>query len=232
MINSKRRSFFFNPKWRIARRSTITLGSVLMMAMVGRASAAVIFTNLGPGMSYDVTQGNPVGNDFAGDNDAEANSFILTGAAKFQSLAVALSCVGSCPASDNFTITLAANNGGSPGAPIESFVFTNTLLGALGNNNTLITATSLLNPVLQPGTEYWVTVSSSPSDAIAWNLNSTGDMSPQASSTDGGTTWFSPSGMTPSALQVNGMIPEPSAGLLLGGGLLGLMLLRRFKRVS
>ena len=154
----------------------------------------------------------------------------LTGNAKFQSLTVALSCVGTCPASENFTISLDANSGGSPGAVIESFAFTGVTLGPLGNNNTPITATSVLSPMLLGGTEYWVTLSSSLSYSIAWNLNSTGDMSPQASSTDGGATWFAPSGMTPSALQVNGIIPEPSAGLLLGGGLLGLILLRRFKR--
>ena len=231
MINSKPRSYFVSRPWR-ARRSAIALVSVLVAAMAGRASASVIFTNFGPGMSYDVTQGNPVGNDFAGDNAAEADSFMPVSNATFQSLEVALSCVGSCPAPDNFTITLAANNGASPGAAIENFVFTNTTLGSLGNTNAPITATSILNPVLQGGTEYWVIVSSSRSYAIAWNLNSTGDTSPEASSTDGGATWLAPSGMTASALQVNGtnMTPEPSAGLLLGGGLLALMLLPRFKR--
>jgi hypothetical protein len=181
-------------------------------------------------MSYDVTQGNPVGNDFVGDNAAQADSFVLSGNATFQSLAVGLSCVGTCPGSDNFTISLDANSGGAPGAVIESFIFTGVTLGPLGSNNTPITAASVLMPLLTGGTEYWITLTSSPSYAIAWNLNSTGDTDPQATSSDGGATWFAPSGMTPSALQVNGIVPEPSAGLLLAGGLLGLMLLRRFKR--
>ncbi len=211
-------------------KRNIVLASVLAAALAGGASADVIFTNFGAGMSYNTGLGNPVGNDFAGDNVAEADSFIPTTNARVQSLALALSCVVSCPASDNFTITLAANNGGSPGAAIENFVFTSTLLGSLGSNNASIIATSVLDPILQHGTEYWVIVKSTPNYAIAWNLNSTGDMSPQASSTDGGATWLSPSGMTPSALQVNGtLIPEPSAGLLLASGLLGLAILRRLR---
>ena len=203
-----------------------------MAAIAGNASASVVLTNFGPGLSYDTTQGNPVGNDFAGDNAAQADPFVLTGDAIFQSLSVPLSCVGRCPGSENFIISLAANRGGLPGAVIESFTFTGVTLGALGNNNAPITATSVLTPLLLGGTEYWITLASSPTYAIAWNLNSTGDASLQATSTNGGATWFSPSGMTPSALQVNGIIPEPSSGLLFGGGLMGLLLLRRSKRTQ
>jgi hypothetical protein len=229
MSNCKGRFYLFSTHSRVVRRTGIALASALVAAMSEYASGSVVFTNFGVGTPYDVTQGNPVGNDFVGDHVAEANSFFLTGNATFQSLAVPLSCAGTCPASEDFAISLAASSGGSPAAVIESFAFTGVTLGALGSNNAPITATSVLRPLLLGGTEYWITVTSSPSSALAWNLNSTNDTSPQATSTDGGVTWFSPSGMTPSALQVNGIIPEPSAGRLLGGGLLGLILLRRFK---
>jgi hypothetical protein len=73
-------------------------------------------------------------------------------------------------------------------------------------------------------------VTSSLNYAIAWNDNLTNDPSDQAVSSDGGATWFSPSGMTPSAYEVDGTtsVPEPSTVLLFGGGALSsLIVLRR-----
>ncbi len=79
--------------------------------------------------------------------------------------------------------------------------------------------TSVAHPTLTAGTQYWITVSSSVNFAIAWNDNSTGDASDQAISSDGGASWFSPSGMTPSAYEVDGAtsVPEPSTTILLRG---------------
>ena len=53
-----------------------------------------------------------------------------------------------------------------------------------------------------------------------------GDASSQAISTDGGTTWFSPSGLTPGAYAVFGTaaaVPEPSTLVLLSSGVVGLL---------
>jgi hypothetical protein len=78
-----------------------------------------------------------------------------------------------------------------------------------------------MHPLLTAGTQYWVTVASDLSNSIAWNWNSTSDTSDEAVSTDGGATWFSPSGLTPGAYQVNGVqsttTPEPSASWFLIG---------------
>jgi len=89
---------------------------------------------------------------------------------------------------------------------------------------------SLLLAHLSVGTHYWVAVRAPLTDTIAWNLNTSGDVSDQAISTDSGATWLSPSGNTPGALRVDAVplaVPEPgSLGLLIGGGLL-LSLVRR-----
>jgi len=80
---------------------------------------------------------------------------------------------------------------------------------------------SVLNPALMPATRYWITVSADLNDSIAWNLNAISDPGAEAISIDGGSTWFSPSGNTPGAFQVSGIVPEPaSVGLVLGAALL------------
>jgi hypothetical protein len=203
---------------------------VIAVTLSTVAQASVIFTNLGAGQAHDVTQGNPVGNDFAGDNAAQGDTFTPTVSATLSSIEVALSCIVACPASETFLISLRTNSSDAPGTAIESFAVAG-LLGALGNNNPLITATSVLHPTLTAGTQYWITVSSSVNFAISWNDNSTGDTSDQAISSDGGASWFSPSGMTPSAYEVDGTIsgiPEPSTTILFGSAVvLSLMVYRR-----
>jgi hypothetical protein len=201
--------------------------SILLIAaaLSSVAQASIIFTNLGPGRSYDITQGNPVGNDFAGDIAAQGDTFTPTSTATLTTIEVALSCIVGCPASESFTVAFRADSSGAPGAVIESFAFVGTTLGALSSNNPLITATSILHPTLTAGTQYWVTVSASVNFAIAWNDNNISDPSDQAVSSDGGATWFSPSGMTPSAYEVDGTssVPEPSTAILLSSAaLLGL----------
>ncbi len=205
---------------KIKRFKGVALIGALAAILPATASASVIFTNFGASLTYDTSQGNPVGNDFAGDDAAQGNSFILSSDAIFRSAMLALSCVVGCPAVMNFTVDLTADSGDSPGSVIESFFFTGTTLNALGNNNTPIALTSVLRPTLLSGTEYWITVSSSVRNAIVWNNNSTGDTNDQAVSSDGGTTWFSPTGATPGALEVDGIVPEPSCGLLAGAGLI------------
>jgi hypothetical protein len=194
------------------------------IAAPGVASASVIFTNFGAGHSYDTTSGNSIGNAFDSNNYAEAVSFMPTSAANFGSVSLALSCFFVCP--DNYTVDLTADAGAQPGAVIESFTLSGPALGAVGNNNPLVVANSVLHPLLTAGTAYWITTSSPLSDSITWNFNSTGDTSPEAISTDGGTTWFSPSGFTPGALEVD-PVPEPAAALLFGSAMLVLAVRRR-----
>jgi hypothetical protein len=204
----------------------------LALAVPGVAPASVIFTNFGAGQSYNTTGGNGVGNDFVGDNLGEGESFTPTANVNFGSVVVALSCSTGCPASDNFTISLNSDSGGMPGAAIESFIFTGKTLNVLGLNNTPITATSLLKPLLTSGTQYWITVTSSIAYAITWNWNTTNDGNSQAISTDGGGSWFANSGLTPGAFEVDSAAivtgsPEPGAGLLLSTALLALWKFRR-----
>jgi hypothetical protein len=201
--------------------SKALLVCLVASALPAIAPASVLFSNFGAGMSYNTSQGNPIGNDFAGDNAAQAETFTPTVNATFNSLSLALSCVANCSAKQMFTISLTKNTNDAPGAVVEGFVISSSTLGLQGTNNVPFTATSLLDPLLTAGTQYWVTVSSTTAYAISWGDNTTGDTSDQAVSSDGGASWFSPSFMTPSAYQVNAtLVAEPSTGILLAGGLL------------
>jgi hypothetical protein len=204
----------------------IFIGTLSMTAPVARAS--VIFNNFGAGLSYDTTGGNPIGNAFDGNNYAEGDTFSPAISARLSSLSLALSCAVGCPASENFTVALTTDGGDQPGSVLESFLFSGMVLNALGNKNTPVVATSVLKPLLTAGTRYWISASSSLSYSLTWNWNSTGDSADQAISTDGGVTWFSPSGLTPGAFQVV-VVPEPGAGLTIGGGLLMLVLRKRLR---
>lgn len=239
-MSGQRRSFF-SSRGKLARGKLVRSGFFIWLAaatLPSITSASIIFTNFGPGLSYDITEGNGVGNDFVGDTLAEGDSFTAVTNSIFGSVSVALSCGAfTCPASDTFTVALTADNGDAPGTAIESFLFTGLSLSGLNNNNSLIMATSILKPTLTAGTLYWITVSSSSSYSIVWNLNSTSSTVDQAQSTDGGDSWFAPSGLTPSAFEVDsapaGGVPEPSTGVLLGGvmllGLFGHRFIRRPK---
>jgi hypothetical protein len=193
------------------------VGAALLVPAAARAD--VVFSNFGPGLSFDQLSGTPVGNAFDGNNYAEAASFSAATPFVFDSLLIALSCVASCPAT--LTVTLAASSGAAPGAAIESFVVAGSALGAFGVNHAPLTLASVLHPGLGAGTVYWVTVKSTTADAAAWNLNLTADASATGISSDGGATWFAPAGQTPGAYAINSAVPEPAAwASLLGGALL------------
>jgi hypothetical protein len=209
---------------------------VLLMMIPHVGNANVLFTNFGPGFAYNTAAGNVAGNgrDLTTNVYWEGDTFTPTTTAKFSILDIALSCdaAGLCPA--NFTVALTADSGSdSPGAVLESFTFAGTALGLLGTNNPPVVFNSVVKPTLLAGTQYWVTVSAPFADTVVWNWNTTGDMSDQAVATNG--VWFSPSFMTPSAYEVDGVVaavPEPGTVWLLASGLAAIFLRRGLLRRS
>jgi hypothetical protein len=193
---------------------------------------SIIFTNFGPGFAYNTTVGNIVGNDGVGDNLAHGDTFTPTSTETLTALYLALSCFSSCP--ESYTVALTRDAGDQPGAVLASFTEAGTALGTFGSNNPpIFISTSSLQ--LTASTQYWVTVTSDLNNTLAWNWNSTGDLSDEATSVDGGNTWFSPSGSPPGALEVDGaatVTPIPAALPLFATGLgaLGLLGWRRKRK--
>jgi hypothetical protein len=198
--------------------------SILAFAAPSVAEAGTVFTNFGPALSYDINSGNPVGNAFDGNDYAQANSFLPAFGGSLQSLRIALSCAFSCP--DAVGVSLTADSADQPGLVLESFVVAGGALGPIGINNPPLFLLSVLHPSLTAGTRYWVSVGAGLTDTVAWNLNATGELSDQAISSDNGATWFSPSGNTPGALEVDA-VPEPGSFLLVGGALLLSLVVQR-----
>jgi hypothetical protein len=210
---------------RSALLSSVAIWTLLFATPSASRAETVLFTNFGASFSYDTSAGNPIGNAFDGNLYAEGDSFKASSNATVNSIDIALSCLYASGCPDSFTVSLTLNSGDQPATPLESFIVPGASLGLLGASNAPLILNSIANPSLAAGTQYWVTLSSDSNDAIAWNLSSTGDMSDEAISFDGGATWFSPSGLTPGAVQVNGVtttsVPEPATfGLIVSGLLL------------
>jgi hypothetical protein len=216
----------------MTNRSRILTGMgawALLFAASSVCRADIVFSNFDPGFSYQAAVGNLVGNDFAGDNLAQGDTFTSPGNYDLTSIEIALGCF--ICTGDLINVSLDANNGGVPGAALASFTVSDLTLPAFGTANSPITLTwSGAVVLLTGGTPYWVTASDPAGvDTIAWNWNDTGDVSSQAVSTNAGANWFAPSGQTPSAYEVDGKaavsaIPEPRSVALLVSVLLALAL--------
>jgi hypothetical protein len=214
------------------RRLTAPALLTLLFAAVPAARAGIVYSNFGAGFSYNTSEGNFIGNglDGSGSNYAEADTFTASAAYTVTSLEIALSNYSGTN-TDELQVSLSADSGsGSPGAVLASFDVLPGTLGMFGGSNAPLTFTAPAGITLAAGGQYWVSVADigGGSDSNVWNWNSTGDSSPQAISTDGGTTWFSPSGLPAGAYQVDGIVassvPEPSSlQLLLAGGGMGLL---------
>lgn len=200
----------------------------------GEARGDVIFSNLGPGDSFDSSQSWFVG----GLNSSVGQSFglgarvampftVATGPdVVFTGAELALSYT---EGPNSLEVQLATDAAGLPGAVLES------IAAAFPSPAALVSVASSSLPVLTAGTTYWIiaSVDLTGTTGGGWNFTSpavTGPIAFQQDSGSGPGGWFA-TNTTGAAFRVTGSaVPEPPAFALaaLGGlGLAGVLRRRR-----
>jgi PEP-CTERM motif-containing protein len=206
---------------------TRLLVTAVAVVCVGAASPArassISYSNLAT--SAPSYLGTPLvlsgGSSIVGVELALASSFSLSADASLDFLVLPLGYVLGTNAVDLYLMSDVA---GVPGTIIEAFHLTN--LANWGLSTPLVTATSLLNPLLVANAQYWVVAAAAGTSVFGWNLNNTGDLG-LASRINGG-NWVGLPSSPAGALQVNAtVVPEPASLTLLAFGLAALAVIVR-----
>jgi hypothetical protein len=220
---------------------TSTRALVLGLFVSSSWAGTILNSNLGPGMSYsggNVFQIESVdGSGVNPPNKVWAVEFSPTVTSPFADAIVALRLFSG---TNQLFVSLARDNNDAPGAVLEQISVTGLAASTAGG---LVTASSVLNPVLTAGTPYWLVLSApTPDTAAFWFWNSSGDFPAAPPGHPGGSNLAvsntGPSGpwilepllffnfpgigtvpLSRTAFQIDGTVPEPSTVLLVISGL-------------
>ena len=199
-------------------RAVIVLALVLAGLQVRSASASTVtvYSDFGAGNSYNTLSGWVISGPSATVGSFE-DAFPFTPSGDFSFVSANIGELLES-GTNGITVTLAANNSGTPGAAIES-------LTAVGSPNkfvsTIVEADSVTHPELHSGVEYWLVVSTTGSNVVQWDWNSigvTGDWQEH-----NGGAW-SHNTSAAGAFSINGTpivpVPEPASLVMFASGIL------------
>jgi PEP-CTERM motif len=191
----------------------------ISFCLAASAKAQTLFSNFGPGQSYNSGTLWVVGTEVEGESGVLAVPFVPSETATLSDVMAALGEEGSV----DFYVE--SDSGGEPGAILDTL----TTTGTIGSSSSILTYTCSSCSELTSGTTYFLVAVSSPVDGYsAWN-DSNSDVGSYYYNGTGSATgpWtLTTSGSdTLPAFEVDGTpltpTPEPPSQLLFGTGLLG-----------
>jgi hypothetical protein len=182
----------------------------------------VIYSNLGPGNSFDADAGLVISSD-----TDQRPSFAFTPNGEYLvteiDFAASLSSAG---AANQVSVSLESDDSGVPGDVLDTVIFNDQMGvgGSLTNPPGLLTWILSSSTVIVPGIQYWVTFDGPVPGADTWNYNNTGAYGDDYYD---GNNWVATQS-TIGALSIQGeVVPEPGTFFLLGGVLMAGCFLRR-----
>jgi len=184
----------------LSKANRVHLWAWALVGVLGLAAsvrADVLFSNLGDDDSWDRDSSYVLrGPDGSGSSPAGGKAMpftaAFTGALTYVELPLGVTLI---PGTNEFIVELRADDNGSPGDVLESFIFDDVPY-VYSESQTLSVGISMLNPVLEQDTTYWLAAFPSANDTSGgWNWSSPLQYGIWAASSDGGDTWeFNPFG--------------------------------------
>jgi MYXO-CTERM domain-containing protein len=208
--------------WRLAACVVVFAAGV-----AGPARADVLYSNLGPGESYQQNGGliesgpNTILGPFR-----QGFAFTVGGTdTVFDSARLALGLISGANEMD---LRLYNDVNGRPNTVIEAMHLSGQMpIFAMYGSGHLVESDSALHPLLQSGGTYWLVPFAFGDTDVGWNYNTQGGSGPDAFSFDvEPTSWGVVQGALQGAYEVNGTpspAPEPSGLALAGVGLVGMV---------